>query len=266
MAQRPKDDLVVGAAVKMENGEVKSGQPEYTDNAIDLVVEKFTLSGRNLFANVMLIKFSPYSSITDEHHHESTLTFAQMQADIRDVAFYFRMETGLEIIDSGLADVVLGGEGLSVSFHCLFCCGLMLIRLLPATIHLVSSDQNKCSVFKVKVVIVKVHTLKFYSKHNFFYKTFKPLATCLIKKQIKKAIKDLITTGMEYVDGQLVGVRDRMASAKATEGESRTKVLQDVRIAPFCSCLNRFRFADAVHLFYIDVQEKGRDFHTVYHR
>jgi len=139
----------------------------------------------------------------------------------------------------------------------------VLIRLLQATIHLVSSDQGKSSVFKVKVVIVKVHTLKFYSKHNFFYKTFKPLVTRLIKKQIEKAIKDLITTGMEYVDGQLVGVRDRMASAKATEGESRTKVLQDVRIAPFCSCLNRFRFADAVHLFYIDVQEKGRDFHSL---
>jgi len=120
MAQRPKDDLGAGAAVKMENGEVKSGHPEYTDNVIDLVVENFTLSGRNLFANVMLIKFSPYSSITDEHHHEFALAFAQMQADIRDVAFYFRTETGLKIIDSGLADVVLGGEGLSVSFHCLF--------------------------------------------------------------------------------------------------------------------------------------------------
>ncbi|KIM82651.1 hypothetical protein PILCRDRAFT_7573 [Piloderma croceum F 1598] len=33
---------------------------------------------------------------------------------------------------------------------------------------------------------------------------------------------------MEYVDGQLVGVRDRLASTKATEGESRTKVLQEL--------------------------------------
>jgi hypothetical protein len=37
---------------------------------------------------------------------------------------------------------------------------------------------------------------------------------------------------MECVDGQLVGVRDRMASAKAAEGESRTKakVLQEVSV------------------------------------
>jgi len=40
------------------------------------------------------------------------------------------------------------------------------------------------------------------------YKTFKPLATVLVKKQVQKAIKDSITTGMEYVDEQLVGVRD----------------------------------------------------------
>ena len=34
--------------------------------------------------------------------------------------------------------------------------------------------------------------------------------------------------GMEYVDGQLVSVRDRMADVKAAEGESRTQVLQNV--------------------------------------
>ncbi len=43
-----------------------------------------------------------------------------------------------------------------------------------------------------------------------------------------KAIADAITTGMEYVDGQLVAVRDRMQEAKQTDGESRTQVLQDV--------------------------------------
>ncbi|KAF7965517.1 hypothetical protein HWV62_43076, partial [Athelia sp. TMB] len=192
---------------------------EYTDDALDLVVENLTLSGRNLFPNVVsleahnFIKFSPYAAIQDENHHEFTLTFGQMQADMRDVAFYFRKKTGIpKLSDSGLADVVLGGEGLT------------------ATVHLVSSDKDKSSVFKVKNVVVKVDTLKFSirdSKHDFLYKTLKPLATGLVKKQIQKAIRDAITTGMEYVDGQLVGVRDRYAAAKATEGASRAQVLQD---------------------------------------
>jgi len=193
---------------------------EYTDDALDLVVENLTLSGRNLFPNVVsleahnFIKFSPYSAITDEQHHEFTLTFGQMQADMRDVAFYYRKKTGIpKLNDSGLADVVLGGDGLT------------------ATVHLVSSDKDKSSVFKVKKVVVKVDSLKFSirdSKHDFLYKTLKPIATALVKKQIQKAIQDSITTGMEYVDGQLVGVRDRMAIAKATEGESRRQVLKDL--------------------------------------
>ncbi|KZP14441.1 hypothetical protein FIBSPDRAFT_912787 [Athelia psychrophila] len=192
---------------------------EYTDDALDLVVENLTLSGRNLFPNVVsleahnFVKFSPYATIPDEGHHEFTFTFAQMQADMRDVAFYFRKKTGIpKLSDSGLADVVLGGEGLT------------------ATVHLVASTKDKSSVFKVKNVVVKVDTLKFSirdSKHDFLYKTLKPLATGLVKKQIQKAIKDAITTGMEYVDGQLVGVRDRYDAAKATEGASRAQVLHD---------------------------------------
>lgn len=89
---------------------------------MDLVVENLTLSGRNLFPNVVsfethnFMKFSPYNAIKDENHHEFTLTFGQMQADMRDVAFYFRKKTGIKLSDSGLADIVLGGEGLTVSF------------------------------------------------------------------------------------------------------------------------------------------------------
>jgi hypothetical protein len=113
--------------------------------------------------------------------------------------------------------------------------GYALTSFLQATIHLVSADKDKTSVFKVKSIKVKVDTLKFSirdSKHDFLYRTIKPLAMGLVKKQIKKAIKGSITTGLEYVDGQLVGVRDRMASAKAAEGESRTKVLQEVSVVP----------------------------------
>src|SRR6266550_8939339 len=94
---------------------------EYSDDALDLVVENLTLSGRNLFPNIISVeahnffKFSPYESIPDEYHHTFTFTLDQMQADIRDVAFYFRKKTGIpKMSDSGLADVQLGGQGLTV--------------------------------------------------------------------------------------------------------------------------------------------------------
>jgi hypothetical protein len=165
-------------------------------------------------------KFSPYSVIGDHAEHEVDLTFSQIQADLHDVAFYYRKKTGLpKFTDSGLADFILGGEGVTVN------------------VKLVSSSKDHTSVFKVKSVHAKVASLKFSirdSKHDFLYKTIKPIATGLVKKQIQKAIEDGVRTGLEYVDGQLVGVRDRMAEAKAEEGkdgvETKTKmqVLQEV--------------------------------------
>ena len=61
------------------------------------------------------MKFSPYNTINDVSHHEFTLTFGHVQADMRDVAFYFRKKSGIpKLTDSGLADVLLGGQGLTV--------------------------------------------------------------------------------------------------------------------------------------------------------
>jgi hypothetical protein len=193
---------------------------EYTDDSLDLVVENLTLSGRNLFPNIISMeahnyfKFSPYNAIRDVSRHQFTLTFGQIQADMRDIAFWFRKKTGIpKLSDSGLADVILGGEGVT------------------ATVELVSAGNDRSSVFHVRNVHVKVDTLKFSirdSKHDLLYKTLKPLATGLVKRQIQKAIADSITTALQYVDGQLVGVRDKMASAKTTEGETRTKALQEL--------------------------------------
>lgn len=88
---------------------------EYTDDSIDPVVENLTLSRRNLIQNAMtvaahnFIKFSPYSVIIDEQHHKITLTCGPMQADMRDVAFYFGRKTGIKMTDCRLAHVDLGG-------------------------------------------------------------------------------------------------------------------------------------------------------------
>ncbi|KAJ7232032.1 hypothetical protein B0H12DRAFT_1204987 [Mycena haematopus] len=169
---------------------------EYTDDNFDLVVENLTLSGRQLFPNIIEVDAHNFPRV---HVHVCAI-----YADMRDVAFSFRTKTGpIKMRDSGLADVVLGGDGLT----------------------------DTTSVFNVARVRVKVGSLKFRirdSKHDLLYKTFKPLATRLIKKQIQKALADAIRTGFEYVDGQLVGVRDRMAEAKASDDGSRREVLADL--------------------------------------
>ena len=99
---------------------------EYTDDALDLVVENLTLSGKNLFPNIVAVEahnyleFSPYGIGKDEaNRHELIITLSQMQADMRDVAFYFERKSGIKMKDSGLADVVIGGEGLNVCLNLL---------------------------------------------------------------------------------------------------------------------------------------------------
>lgn len=203
-----------------EVGYIPIPRVEYTDDSLDLVVENLVLQGRNLFPNIVsfevnnYVKFSPYNAITDDHKHSMLLKLEHMQADMRDVAFYYRKKTGLpKMKDSGIADVLVGGSGIS------------------ATVKLASMKHDKSSVFRVQTVDVRVDSLKFSirdSKHDFLYKTLKPLATGLIKKQIQKAVEDALRTGLEYIDGQLVGVRDRMEHAKKTEGENRANALKDI--------------------------------------
>ncbi|CAK5279098.1 unnamed protein product [Mycena citricolor] len=175
---------------------------EYTDDNVDLVVENLTLSGRHLFPNVIeleahnLVRFSPYTQ-GNLSRHEVTVKFSEIQAAMRDVAFSFRTKTGIKMRDSGMADVVLGGRGLSV-----------LITLAS------SASKDTSSIFRVTRVRVKVASLKLSirdTKHDMLYKTFKPLATRLIKKQIQKAFEEAIRTGLEYLDGQLVSARNKMA-------------------------------------------------------
>jgi hypothetical protein len=187
---------------------------EYTDNMMDLVIENLTMEGSNLLPNIVSVdahnylEFSPYDAIPDKDNHDFKFTFSQMQADMRDVAFYFNKKSGLpKLKDSGLADVFLGGEGLTV------------------TVHLTGAGKDTRSVFKVKDVNVKVDSLKFSvrdTKHDILYKTLKPLATGLVKKQISKAIQDAIRTGLEYLDEQLVVVRDRYEEARADPNVSTT--------------------------------------------
>jgi hypothetical protein len=84
---------------------------EYTDDKMDLVIENLTLQGRNLFPNIIEIvaqthmKMSPYSNIKDEYHHTMTLTLSQIQADMRDVAFYFRKKSGFPVCFSPVANI-----------------------------------------------------------------------------------------------------------------------------------------------------------------
>ncbi|KAG2365723.1 hypothetical protein BDR07DRAFT_1480974 [Suillus spraguei] len=164
---------------------------EYTDDAFDIVVENLTLQGWNLLPNAITIEgrnflnFNLGVAIPNSEDFDFTITLAQIQANMRDVAFYFRKKTGFELCDSGIADVILDGRGMAV------------------TIHLVSADRDRNSVFKVKDVHVNV------------------------KIHIEKVVAQAIRTGLEFIDRQLVTVRDRMGETKTKEESSTPEAFHD---------------------------------------
>ncbi|OCB90174.1 hypothetical protein A7U60_g2636 [Sanghuangporus baumii] len=195
---------------------------EFVNKNIDVVIENLTLQGRNFLPKIFeinvqnYVKFSPYKEIGDEHHHEFTLTLSQIQADIRDVAFYFRSKKGLSMNDTGLADVLLGGKGITIK-----------ARLSSNTM-----ERENGHLFTVKNVKVSVDTLKFAvrdSKHDFLYRIVSKIGTGIIKRAVSKAISDAVRTGLESADIKLVDIRSRMADADESEDSSKMKVLKDLR-------------------------------------
>jgi len=94
--------------------------------------------------------------------------------------------------------------------------------------------RDRSSVFKVHNIQVKVEDLTCSihgSKHDLLYQWLRPLVTKLIQRQIETVIKATLTTGLEYIDGQLVAARDRMEIAKAVECQSRSEDLTYVCLA-----------------------------------
>ncbi|POW21160.1 hypothetical protein PSHT_02715 [Puccinia striiformis] len=190
---------------------------EYTDNQLDLVIENLTLEGQNLLPNSVELemrnyfKLSAYEKIPNSNRHSFWISFSQVQADLRDVAFYVHKKSGFpKIKDSGMADVVISGNGVSGKVH-------------------IESSEAKDRVFVVRDVKIKVDKLAFgirETKHNFLYSTLKPLAQSLVKKQISKAIEDGIRTGLGQLDAQFVDIRERLEAAEGDDKVSKMDVIK----------------------------------------
>ncbi|CAH7690415.1 hypothetical protein BY996DRAFT_8551141 [Phakopsora pachyrhizi] len=194
---------------------------EYTDEHLDLVIENLTLEGQNLLPNVVELeirnyfKLSAYEKISNANKHSFWISFNQVQADLRDVAFYVHKKSGFpKIKDSGLADVVISGDGVSGKVH-------------------IESSEARDRVFAVKDVKIKVNKLSFGirdTKHNFLYSTLKPLAQSLVKKQIAKAIEDGIRSSLAQLDAQLVDIKERLETADGDDKVSKMDIIKETFI------------------------------------
>lgn len=201
------------------------------------------IEARNYF------KVSPYKAIKDTHKHSFWVSFSQIQADLKDVAFYIKKKSGFpKITDSGLADVFIGGKGISGKIH-------------------VESTGRKDHAFKVIDVKVKVRSLPFFasvpgsdsfsprlissslrfattstrssSRLSSLSSPVRPssiapqappdpfLVTGMVKKGVAHAIQEGIRSGLVQLDSQLADISERLEAAKDAEGVSKVDVIKE---------------------------------------
>lgn len=201
-------------------GYVPIPRAEYTDDKLDLVVENLILSGPNLFPNIVTLEnhnffqFAPSGNIRDRNHNRFKLGVQQIQADIRDVRFAFKKKSGFpRLKDSGIADVVVARQGISIE------------------VELETVEDRPDTIFVVRRVNTTVDELSFKlrdTKHDMLYKFIKGPATGVIKKALAKGIEAGIRSALEYVDEQLVEVRNTIDQSKDQDEVTRKQALQQL--------------------------------------
>lgn len=148
----------------------------------------------------------------DYQQHGFTIGFSQIQADIRDVAFYFKKKHGFpRLSDSGLADVLISGKGISGKIH-------------------LETTPDRHSVFRVRECKVDIDDLKFKirdSKHNFLYNTLRHTATGIIKKSVAKAMQAAIRQALLQLDSQLTDIRDASNEGKQRDDLTRSQAIKN---------------------------------------
>ncbi|SGY18964.1 BQ5605_C014g07520 [Microbotryum silenes-dioicae] len=200
---------IILPALAKNVGYVPIPRIEYTDRELDVVIENLTLESQNLIPNIIEIeaknyfKLSPYDQIRDISKHSFVLSFSQVQADLKDVAFYIKKKQGFpKLTDSGIADVQISGNGVSGKIH-------------------IESTGKAHHAFKVVDCKIKIDSMKFAvreSKHSFLISLIKPLASGLIKKGIAAAIEGAIRSGLQQLDAQIADIAERLEAAQEAEG------------------------------------------------
>lgn len=182
---------------------------EYTDPEVDLVVENIAVAPINLLPNLFefeaknYVKASAFKGIDSRHHHSFKLTLSQVHLEMRDVYFQINKKTGMKLKEHGVADVLLGGKGMTV------------------TAHIEGGNEPRGrrakNVFVVKQVKAHIDNLDFAirkSKHDLAIKIFRPLAKSIIKKQVAKAAEAGIRDALEKLNDQLTEARNAVYDAE----------------------------------------------------
>ena len=173
---------------------------------VDAVVENLVLESENLLPNILEIQADNFfrwgrQKLSSQNIHRFSVHVSQIQCDLKDVAYYIKKKQGFPSIkDTGVMDILLGGQGLSFT--------MKLGTALP-------KDRNR--IFKVESVNVKIKNLKIVlkkSNHKTLFNLFRPLLMSVAKPAIAKAAEVQIRRTFDKIDEQMWLVQKEYKKAK----------------------------------------------------
>ncbi|KAL7271311.1 hypothetical protein RUND412_005943 [Rhizina undulata] len=165
---------------------------EYSDHMIEAVVENLVVESDNLMPNVLEIASDSYfrwgrKSIASKKRQHVMINASQIQCDLRDISYYIKRKHGFPTItDMGIADVFLGGDGLSFKLHL-------------STVD----EKDKANFFKVEKVDVHISNMKIKlkkSQHKLLFGIFKPLLLQVMKPALSRLLEQQIKTTFRQLD------------------------------------------------------------------
>merc|ERR1712072_769377 len=164
---------------------------ELSDPMVDVIVENLIIESDNLAPNVMEFSTDNYwrwgrKKIANKNKNKVMLSVSGVQLDLRDVAFYVKKKQGFpSISDLGVADIFMGGEGLSFKIN------------------------------KVDVDIKNVNIKLKKSKHKVLFALAKPIILKALRPGLQKALEKQIKDSATQLDKMLYEIKQEADKAQA---------------------------------------------------
>ncbi|KAH0562988.1 hypothetical protein GP486_002452 [Trichoglossum hirsutum] len=183
---------------------------EFSDQTMDAIVENLIVESDNLMPNVLEIESENYfrwgrKQMDSKQTHSVMVSASGIQCDLRDVSYYIRKKEGFpSVTDQGVADILLGGRGLSFK-----------VKLST------TEKKDRQRFFKIDKVDVNVEHLNInlkQSNHRLLFRLFKPLLFRLVRPAIQKALEKQIRDSAHQLDGILFRIHQE--AEKASERPS----------------------------------------------
>jgi len=180
---------------------------EYSDYQFDAIVENLVIEATNFFPTNLEVhtdqvhRFRLHKYTDNVHKQIWTIKMSEIQADLKDVAYYIKRKEGFpKITDKGVADFYVGGSGLSAELR---------VALNDA--------KGSNNVFKVISCRVKASNLKVHLKqsdYKFLFNIFSGTLLKIMMPVVEKIVSKKIRDTFNQFDSVLYEIQKNVQSTK----------------------------------------------------